>query len=385
MKIGILTSFYSKNYGAVLQAYAMQTYLESIGHEVVMVNYINSNPQKYYLENTKKESVLKYVSRRFGNLKVKLLGDGLIHELVDKRNQLFESFVNNYLHVSEPIACAEELEVYDVQSEIDVYFCGSDQIWNPVVHGFDRVYFLNFNTKAKKVAYAPSIAVSDLSKNEIQRMISMIKELDVISVREKTAIETLSKVNQSLNVKLVVDPTFLIDREEWKRRFEKNTNKKNYILVYILNYNAKSNQYYKYIDAYARERDCDVIWLPYSSLPRSRKNAYIPRYDVAPDEFMQLLLSAECVFTNSFHATALSINTNKDFYVFLNKDNKTTNIQSRLECLLDEYQLLDRIIDDGKFSHRNWEHVNFSDVNKKLMTNRAESEKYIYEALQREY
>lgn len=382
MKIGIITSFYSNNYGAALQAYAMQTYFQQQAHEVYLINYRNANPQKYILEyeRKKRETISEYMDRRLKNLQVKLWGDGLDQKGVCIRNKAFDDFVYEYLNLTEKVVSQIEVEKLGEKYDFDAYVCGSDQIWNPIVHAFDSVYFADFDTNALKIAYAPSIAVNNLSDDEISIIAKKVKKMDSISVRERDAATILQNSKEAVNAEVVVDPTFLISAKYWSKVFKKKINEK-YILVYILNYNAKSKKFYRYIEEYAIKNNCQIYWLPYSRLQSKKRELYKIMYDVSPAEFMNLLLNAECVFTNSFHATALSINNNINFYVFLDIDNGKTNIQSRLKCLIEEYELEERIITDAREIIVSNEKIDFNNINRRIMKRVGESKRFIDNAL----
>jgi hypothetical protein len=63
---------------------------------------------------------------------------------------------------------------------------------------------------------------------------------------------------------------------------------------------------------------------------------------VTPELFLTLIRHAECIFTDSFHGTAFSINFNKLFISFATGETTT-----RIESLLNVFNLGERLIRDS--------------------------------------
>ena len=134
MKIGILTFHCAHNYGAVLQCYALQQYLRSLGYEVLIVNYRPEYLLKPYtivpdLGNTSLVGKIKILLNFILSFFVRVI-----------RYRGFEKFINKYLLVSK-VVNREDID----SLTCDVYIVGSDQVWNPkITEGFDDVYLGNF-------------------------------------------------------------------------------------------------------------------------------------------------------------------------------------------------------------------------------------------------
>lgn len=383
VKIGILTTYYSENYGAALQAYALQQALTGMGREAQLIRYRNQAPSRCLLdmqkENKAQESLGRMIKRRLKNLKVKLFGTGIRPEDRMVRHKAFARFEEDSLLLSkERFSSPEEFMKFAASSSAgyDLYICGSDQVWNPLVHHFDPVYLLDFPTKAKRVSYAPSIALNNLSEAETKRLAASVRKLDQISVREKDALQLLKPYLLEKTVQTVADPTFLLERKDWERLGSKKKLPESYVLVYMLEYNANPKDAVKRIRDYALKHQAQVICLPYTKLRFGHKLAVQEWYDVAPNDFIPLLLHAKCIFTNSFHATALSINNNKEFYVFL-QSAENGSIQSRITNLLETFHLQDRgVTEDSPYSYPA-KPIDYSAVNKKIKELRADGYAYL--------
>ena len=382
-KIGILTTYYSENYGAALQAYALQKALESMNCDVELIRYRNLHTTRYILdahkESIRREPFFHMVKRRAKNLKVKLIGTGIRTEDRQVRKAAFDRFIAQFLRCGkEQFSSPEEFKTFAASSEAeyDLYICGSDQVWNPQVHHFDPVYLLDFQSRAKRVSYAPSIAVNKLSDAETKRLAASVGKLDQISVREKDAVTLLSPHLPKKQVRLVADPTFLLNREAWQSLASNTHLPESYILVYMLEYNSFPKDAVRMINDYARTHHTQIICLPYTKIRFGRGIKAEMRYDVAPNDFIALLVHAKCVFTNSFHATALSINNNKEFYVFLQSSEKI-NIQSRIHNLLETFHLQKRGIHSASDYYGNTQAIQYDEANEKIEELRQDGFAYL--------
>ena len=132
MKIGILTFHDADNYGAILQAYALQETIKKINSDVEIINYKQPNIVKSY-------RLIKVYTNSIYNL-IRSILSSLIHLYNNcKRKSKFRSFRKKYMNISR--------EIYYQSSKIkgkDIYITGSDQVWNGEITNYDRTYFLNF-------------------------------------------------------------------------------------------------------------------------------------------------------------------------------------------------------------------------------------------------
>lgn len=299
MKIGILTFHYAHNYGAMLQAYALKSYLRKCGHEVEIINYVPDYMRIKYFQMSKirmlallKRSVVKAYFKQKGNI------------------EKFDNFEKEYLGVS----------IHDIvgksglkkeSDKFDYIILGSDQVWNTHITFGDMSYFCDFTNQNKAIAYAASCGNSLGSKefeNAVTRYVSHYK---AISVRENNACKMLSE-KYNLDVKQVLDPVFLIDSVEWDRLSEKTTCKikGDYVFYYAIEDN---HELINECESYASQNGLRVV-TAHGEMKTSMAPDCLLK-GIGPVEFVYLIKNAKIVFTNSFHAVAFSILFKKDAYI----------------------------------------------------------------------
>lgn len=385
LKVGILTTFFSKNYGAVLQAYATGKIVEKLGCTSEFINYQKTSEAFYIPLSTLKEQedlpLYRKIEKKLKNIYAKLnynpeLADGSLI-----RDKEFDVFANGCLKIGKTLYKSPETLIADVPyMPYDIFLCGSDQIWNPIAHNFDDVYYLNFPTTAKKVSYASSVAYNRFTESEIERICEAISSIDSISVREKSTVEWMQPhIKKKINH--VIDPTFLLNKNEWLALTSEKHFDGKYILVYLLNYNEQNKNTVNLVSELARKKGCRVICLPYTSIKFSKDIEVEYRYDIAPNDFIQLLNGAECVITNSFHATALSVNLNVPFFVVSSYE-RNKDLQTRISDLLEETGLNNRKIYPDTESICMEEGIDYESVNVIISKRRNEGIEYLKHALE---
>ena len=234
MKIGILTFQNAHNWGAILQLYALKTYLENQGYNVKVINYINPFIEKNYSKKIKIDLKAKNIKSFLREIKKTINKIYTGKQRIEKWN-LFNSFIQNeILNNDDKVYKKEDIEKLD----LDYIICGSDQIWNPfLTGGLDEVYFGTNNKKAKKISYAASMGIKELPNDEEVKFKNYIKNLNYISVRENTLKKYIEQFTDK-EVYKVLDPTLLIDKSEYLK-IEKKIDLKNYLLLYTLISNKK--------------------------------------------------------------------------------------------------------------------------------------------------
>lgn len=239
--VGIITLHYSDNYGSVLQAYALQTYLEKHANlNAWIIDYI----QKYDSINYKLFRTDIYRKRPQA-----FLADILFLKSNQKRKASFEKFRKKKLHITlEKYYTLEQLK--KLNRKMDAFICGSDQIWNfDCTNGIDEAYFLAFVDKEKKkISYAPSFGQISFQIDEMKKIKQYLDNFDLISIREKSMKKKLEgKIGKS--VKCVIDPTLLLDREYYDELCKEKHNNNKYVFVYMLEENIDLLKYAKKVSA----------------------------------------------------------------------------------------------------------------------------------------
>ncbi len=305
MKIYTLTCHDVYNYGASLQAYALMKYLKSnTSAEVEIIDYKPEYLSRhYYLWNIKPKYKKNLITKViYYCLKL----PGRLAKRFSARKRNFDSFKKRYLTVTSK-RYSSNAELGQLQDG-DLYFAGSDQIWNPILeNGNDSAFFLDFvKDKNKKFAYSASFSVEELTKEQENKMKVWLAEFNRISVRENSALDILSRMGIA-GACCTVDPVFLLDKGEWGSVCSSKRFKEKYIFVYDFD---KSQTIKNNVLEYARKNNLKI----YSGL----KSEYADKSfeDIGPLQFISLIRNAELVVSNSFHATAFSIIFHKSFYVF---------------------------------------------------------------------
>lgn len=320
-KIEIITLQRVPNYGSVLQAYATQKVLENKGYQAEIINY--------FPERMTTKAMLRRIKNKNNKLKHSLMLRTIARIVILPsyyvRFKTFNKFTNEKLRMTKKVyhSC-DELKI-DVP-EADIYCTGSDQVWNSDWNeGIDEALFLDFVPNNKKcIAYSASFGKKELNDWEIDKTKELLKKYDNISLREKSGVEILDKLGIKGSTH-VVDPTLLLDGNEWRKISSKKFQNEKYILVYNLNRNKKIDTYAKNL---SKKTGLKVKYLSYQLHEFYKYGKMYCNPQV--EDFLALIDNAEVVITDSFHATAFSINFNTDF-VIVYPDKFSTRLQSILE------------------------------------------------------
>ncbi len=362
MKIGIMTWYSYNNYGSKLQATAIYNILKQKGYTPTFINY---SPRGTISENLSFRVILKKVFDKISNRNKAITN-----------NESFKLYSKNYF--SETEKCDSYIDLFQLNDDFDAFVCGSDQIWSP--NNFDPRFFLDFANSNKIVAYAPSIGLSAINDSIIfNKMKELINRFNYISIREETGAKIIKDICGK-NVNVVVDPTLLMNKDDWQRFESKSLNKElkndNYIVTYFL---GESDKYLDGIKKYAKENKLVIYNIP---VYKKRKiNKFDFHYEVGPSEFLSLIKNAKCVFTDSFHGTIFSINYNVNFYTYKRFNDKSKiNQNSRVTDFLGKLSLYDRIVDNKSLLKNS--NIKYSIINQKIEKFRNESMSFLLSSLE---
>lgn len=304
----IVTLHRAKNYGAVLQAYALRTFLENAGYEAGVFDAqqiaapVKKTPRNMMIKGLLKLERLKYRSD------------------FERRDKKFDRFVDDWLHVNK-------------EREASVFLSGSDQVWNPIV--FNPDYYLEFVTPPSvKASYAASIGVSELNPDYYHVYSEKLKGFSSISVREQSAAKELKKaLGQQTKIRVDLDPVFLLTKEQWSMMAEKSplVISKGYILLYILHVPSNLNELCRWLK---RELNLRLVLIDSTGLLRKQVTSDEVLLDVGPLDFLSLIKGAEVVITTSFHGTAFSVIFEKEFYSIVN-----SSFASRVNNILQQFEM----------------------------------------------
>lgn len=361
---GTVTWTSYNNLGTLLQAYALQKVLYSLGYRNEVIS-----DEKITLQHKRRPLVLRICS----NLWRLFSADFFRYYWGQKRiNKLFNEFRESHLKINNDWISENELH-----KKYDVFICGSDQIWSTVLP-LNLFYYLRFTTKPK-IAYAPSIGANFYPESRKQAVKPYLDKFNSISVREEIGKQLISSfINKKISV--VLDPTLLLDQSGWKEFLTPNRETtKNKVLCYFLTFNKK------YIDrvlSFAKQNRIPLYIIITDQ--RFIKYADVPLF-IGPKEFISEVASASYIFTDSFHGTIFSILFKKQFLTFERFKTGTTNDQnSRIHNLLTKLELNDCLIRFENSNEKNlcFPNINYDHVFQKLNCYREQSLAFLKNALE---
>ena len=316
MKIDIITLHYIRNYGSVLQTYATQAKFESMGYEVEIIDYVRPNAE----DNAMIKS--GYDRKNLHRLK-KLLYYFVKKFEFSKRNRVCIDFINAHCKLTRRYKDYNDLKTDPPVA--DIYCTGSDQTWNSEYNGgVLPAYYLDFAPENKtKIGYSISIGRSSISKEEAAEICPYVEKYKAISVREDSAKKILLDLGYQ-NVCHILDPTLVLNKDEWKVLTAKRMIKEKYIIIYRLNNCPRMELFAQEL---SRKTGCRIVRMSYymTHFASKGKMVFMPKVE----QFLSLIYYADYVITDSFHCTAFSLNFNKEFFVFYPE-----KYSSRLESIL---------------------------------------------------
>lgn len=345
MKIAILTQPLIQNYGGILQCYALQTILQNMGHEVVVLNRTyNFSYKQIILQigSLIKSVILKFILRKKNKR--------LINPLLENYRELLEynspdpkrvnSFKKQYIRLSKGLWTSKDLGNYCKQNRFDVIIVGSDQVWREMYSPCITDYFLGFlsnKDKTKKIAYAASFGTSEnpISYEGIKLCKKHINKFDAISTREISGVKLVKELFNK-DASLVLDPTLLLSAEDYIQLIKEDDSVSEMphdtLTTYIIDWSHKKK---KCIDGIAEE----LKLLSRNDIYPDDSSSYSFRMKSIP-QWLASFRNARYVITDSFHGCVFSIIFRKDFAVIINNERGSDRFTSLLRIL----ELEDRII-----------------------------------------
>lgn len=357
MKIKVITRHTPTNYGSLLQSIATQKIFESCGCECQIIDYFRDDEEYGEVEKT----LLKNKKNWNSNVIIRSLYLAFRVPASVHAGKKFRTMQNKYLNLTPRYHSNAELKANI--GEADYYVTGSDQVWGKLPCGeYDTSYFLDFvNDDSKKIAFASSMGHSTRSAEEDKLFTDSISKYKHVAVREDSAVEYFKGIG--IDAKQVLDPTLMVDANEW-RKYEGKKPEGKYVLVYQIHNDKKLGKYAK---EYAKKKGLPLIRVSqyfHQSLREGKFN-YVP--DVS--DFLALIDNADTLVTDSFHGTAFAINLNTDFVEIL----PNTNTGSRNQSILRLLGLSDRIVNDMNDFSLKEKSIDYNQVNQILERERKKS------------
>ena len=337
IRVGILTFHEADNYGATLQAYALQKVISKKAN-CEIINY----HCKFILDQIKRVNTVSFPRKLFASI------------FKTNKHIAFKRFDRKHLKLSRDY---NEMSKTEMNGSYDLVFVGSDQVWNIECTGNDKTYFADsINDDTPLLSYVASFGAGPYP----QDCESYFQRFSTISLREDKYFEKLKKLCPE--VRKDIDPTMLLDKEEWSELSRRKPMSAKYVFVYLI---GEQIHLLESAEKYAVENNCKVI---------TNKSSLSFFLHCSPEDFIDWIYYAECVFTNSFHGTVFSILFHKKFAVECSIRGGYNN---RAKNLLDLVGLENAQIE-------NWngtESIDWTIVDKTIESLQARSKQFIYESI----
>lgn len=333
MKIGIMTTHTALNCGAVLQAFALQTSLEKLGHEVEFINF----------RKPKKKKIRQFIGK--GIRKSWYKWENIFEVWKHEKNNSFGSILKRGNTIYRTLH-----ELQKNPPKYDIYIAGSDQIWNigSSATSIDRHYYLDFGAlNTKRIAFAASLGqciIPEIFEYEIK---SLLLKFDAISVRESNGVEFIrSLLGDKKEVHHISDPTIMLQANDYLNitSIKKNKKTKSYIASYILH--EFQDEQLNIVDYIKNKVNLEIINLRNPDtcihLPNAKNKV------VTPYQWLSYINGAEFIICCSFHAVVFSLIFHKPFIVITPVNNQ------RIISILSKIGLTERIFslfENGKIDH----------------------------------
>lgn len=376
MKIAVLTLRLHKNYGGIMQNYALCEVLKQMGHDVNSINIfwgVQPHNLKYYIL-LPLNIFRKYVLGHKIDLKI---NQRKAREVIKQdfiTNAENNRFKERYIPLTQKYDIPS-MSLNDLDGKYDAYIVGSDQVWRPKYTRGIYKYYLDFvkSTNAIRLSYAASFGCDKNEYTEEEKRVcgTLLKRFNAVSVREYAAIDLVKGIfNYDADVLQHVDPTFLLPATHYSKFIKKEFFKSG-IFQYILDITPEKN---KAIAIITETLNCNYHTLLPDGLKNS-DNTILPPIE----KWLTYIATSDFVITDSFHGTVFSIIFNKPFIVYGNKERGL----SRFETLLSIFGLEDRFVNslDCVTIDLITKQIDWSLVNEIILRKSAEGRNYLKQNL----
>jgi len=336
-KTATITFQNADNYGAILQAYALNKTITNFGVENHILNYQCKYMGKPYgLAALKRKGIIRFIL-------------GIAYYLVRMPRKAKFSELRSQMKMTPKL---NKSDLINLEELYDGFIAGSDQVWNDSITDLDPSFFLDFvKSPEKKLSYAASFGFESMPDDLKIKYKELLKDFSSYNMREASGVEIIASLLKK-PANLVLDPTLLLTREEWNTIACAPVKKEKYILVYQV---TLSSFLLNTVKKIVKSTGYKVVVIPF---PLGGFLKAKPNLSAGPREWIGLIRDAEIVVTDSFHGCCFSILYNKKFYVCI------TDAATRIYNLLNVFKLNECIYKpDSQLvltNQINWEEINGS-------------------------
>lgn len=369
-KIATIT-MYGDNYGACLQAFALQQIIKQNGYDNEIINYHQHNRTQ-----SGGVSKLKKV-KQFGIKKTILYF--LERKYAEVTKRAFQDFRDNHLVFSNREYYRDD-NLTELNSVYDKFICGSDMIWSEEFKDDWNFYYLGFAERNKTYAYAPSFGKNELEDINKEKVSNYLNDFNKISCRENGGVALIRQLTDKKAVQ-VLDPTMLLTMNEWNSFIDNNQRiiEEPYVFAYV--FGETDSKRKKLFDAVQSE----IAQVRF--LPKNNKRDFnnFPIKGVGPFDYLRLFRDAEFVITDTFHGLMFSIIFRKPFIVLERSDGTNwSKYSDRMTSTLEMFNLLDRYVNADFRDIRAVKTMDYSACEAIIQSKREQSLDYINGILRNE-
>ncbi|PMO41094.1 hypothetical protein BCT11_12695 [Vibrio sp. 10N.222.52.B12] len=329
MKVCILTQPLHKNYGGLLQAYALQKVIRDNGHDVYTADIPFRKPRLFGIPSFAKACVNRYLR----NKPVARLWP-LSNQEKARIQKETDRFIAEKLTLTKPVDSVSKIQQLD-EYQFDAFVVGSDQVWRPLYSPGIMTYFFDFlegKQNVKRMSYAASFGIdnaAEYSPEQIKQVSHLLSKFDEITVRESSAVDLCSNVFGA-SATHVVDPTLLLDKETYINLVEQDNppHSTGDLFVYVLDQREDKRKVIDFVLELTQLTEFTVLpETPYETYP-------------AVTQWIRGFMDANYVVTDSFHGVAFCIIFNIPFIAIGNESRGL----ARFTSVLSKFGLLDRLV-----------------------------------------
>lgn len=332
MTTGIITMFYnSTNYGGILQAYALVRTLEKLGIEAEQIRYNNFSASSFVRRF--KGKIVKYLPLIKNPIKLRY------YWKIWKRVNIVKKSATRLVPHSKKIYTEKNID--RCVTSYDSFITGSDQVW----YGDWPAYFLPFVPAGKKkIAYAVSTGKTNLSPRDLSVIESYTQDYTAISVRESDTAAILNKRLNDRKISITLDPTMLLEKNDWENVVSHRIVKDSYVFCYFLGPDIRMR---RLATQYSMEKKLTLVTIPHMQGTIENNDidfGDIQSFDAASEDFLSYIKYADVIFTDSFHACVFSQIFQKQYFAFSRTECKEMN--NRIETLVNMFNVQPHFLQD---------------------------------------
>lgn len=367
-RILLTTVFSAFNYGSSLQALAGKQIIRKTGYECDLVK-LKSLVKGRDVRLGKLMTILLRSLFLKKNNALKTYGTSYNKAFVEGTENKFFAFTDNYL---KPIEVSWG-GLKSMAKDAVACFSGSDQIWNSSTLYVDPLYYLRFAPKYKRVALSPSFGRDFIAEYNKDKMKKWISDYPYLSVREDSGVKLIEELTGREALHLL-DPTLIINADEWRNILSIEDKTKDYVLAYFLD--KPSALAKKSLKALKEKLNCKIVAIPYSF---EGMNYCDETVAAGPKEFVELVANAKVVCTDSFHGTVFALNMHTPFFAFEREYGSANKQSERVLSILRKVDMLDRYQPQNVVDEI--ENLNFNYSEEVLSSERKKAYDYVNNAI----